>query len=319
MKKKITKFDRYLATNLGYGSRTFTTKELIIFSEKLLAQIRRHLTIPEALETIFQSTGDRTLRMILMSMTTNVQSGNSLSQSMLTFKDVFPNYYIAAIMATERSGKIDKGLTAVIRLLKNDKQIAEYIGLMGLYGRVITYNIFIAGVVLFFQFGIIKLDVNSILYTMGTLILIVLGFHVIYNFFTAESRRQMLENILFKIPVIGRLYLLVRISRFCYLFDTFQQSGVPFLQNVELLNNYIDCVSCNRDLKIVYQGLKSEQDVDGIMKLMHRFPKQLVKELFLYMTGDTKVDSIRNYSTFVSDEINEISLAALSSLKRIFF
>ena len=78
--------------------------------------------------------------MILMGMSTNVASGTPLSQSMLTFKDVFPNYYIAAIMATERSGKIVEGMEALINLLKNEKNIAEYTGLIGLYSKVFVYN-----------------------------------------------------------------------------------------------------------------------------------------------------------------------------------
>lgn len=319
MKKQISRLDRYLATNFGYGTRSFSTKELIIFSEKLLAQIKRHLTIPEALETIYQSTGERTLRMILMGMSTNVASGTPLSQSMLTFKDVFPNYYIAAIMATERSGKIVEGMEALINLLKNEKNIAEYTGLIGLYSKVFVYNIFIAmGILLFFQIGIISLTVNSILYTMGALIGIVLFITMIAQYITADSRKESLEKIIFKLPSIGRLYLLIKISRFCYLFHTFQKSGLPFLQNVELQGNYIDCYVCRKDLSLIYSGLKSNEPAEGIIKALARFPEQLAKELFLFKTGDTKVDSIRNYSFYISDEISEIALALISRFKTIF-
>ena len=318
MKKRISKLDRYLATNFGYGTHSFSTKELILFSEKLLAQIRRHQTIPEALETIFQTTGERTLRMMLMSMATHVQSGTPLSQAMLTFKDVFPRYYIATIMATERSGKIDKGLEAIIRLLKNDRRIAEYTGLIQLYLRVIIYNIAIAVVILFFQIGVIKLTVNSVLIACGSLIVVILISGFIKQYFTSEKRRHMLENMLFKIPAVGRLYLLVKISRFCYLFDSFQQSGVPFIQNVELLSTYMNCVACDRDLELIHQGLKNDTKPEGILKTLDLFPETLAKELFLYKTGDTKVDSIRNYSFYISDEISEISLSMISILKSTF-
>ncbi len=318
MKKRISRFDRYLAKNFGYGSRTFTTKELILFSEKLLAQIKRRQTIPEALEIIFQTTSERTLRMMLMSMATNVQSGTPLSQAMLTFKDVFPRYYIATIMAIERSGKFDKGLEAIIRLLKNNRQIAEFTGLIGLYLRVTIYNLIIAGTILFFQVGVFTLTVNDVLIAMGSLIFIVLLSGGIKKYFTSEKRMLTLENLIFRIPAAGRLYLLIKISRFCYLFDTFQQSGVPFLQNVDLQKTYLQFASCDRDLALIHQGLQNDDPPDGIIKLLENFPENLAKELFLYKSGDTKVNSIRNYSLYISDEIREIALAQISLLKSIF-
>ncbi|MFH1853370.1 MAG: type II secretion system F family protein [Candidatus Neomarinimicrobiota bacterium] len=318
MKKQVSKFDKYVARNFGYGTRTFTTKELILFSEKLLAQIKKHVTIPEALETIFQTTGERTLRMMLMSMATNVQAGTSLSQSMLTFQDVFPNYYIAAIMAAERSGKFVKGLESLIILLKNEKTNQEYQGLISLYARMVFYNLIIAVIIILVQFKIINFSVNSVLLTIVSLVSITLFSSILYRFFTDEKQRYTAEKLIVKIPIIGKLYIYNKISRFCYMFDVFQQAGLPFLQNVELLGNYMDCNICYHDLININNGLRAKSSVQSVLDSLEYFPEMLAKELFLYQAGDSKVDSIRNYSNYVSDEIRENSVLLISGLKSVF-
>ncbi len=318
MKRQLSKFDRYISNNFGYGTRTFTTKELILFSEKLLAQIRRKLTIPEALENIFQSTGERTLRMMLMSMTTNVQSGTPLSQSMLTFKDVFPNYYIATIMAAERTGKFVDGLKSLIEMLKNEKQIAEFKGLIGLYARMFSYNVAIALIIFLVQIKVITLSVNSVLITLATVVTVFLFSSIIYRKLTSPNRQVTTSKLIHKIPFVGDLVLHTKISRFCYMFDTFQKAGVPFLQNIELLGSYIDSPLCKNDLQRLYKAIKDNDKPRPILKSMEYFPAQLAQELFLYNTGDTKVDSIRNYSKFENEEINDLSTGLISAFKKLF-
>ena len=317
MAEKSSRFDRYVSSNLGYGAKAFSIKNLIPFTEQLVAQIRLKKTLNEALETIYELTGERTLRMMLMSISTTVKAGNPMSQGMLTFKDMFPNFYVAAVMGVERSGKIIPGLEALIDYLKNEKSIIDYLNLILFYARMIIFNVLLVLIILLVQMGVIGLAPLSIALMTGIIVVALSAGTFLQRFLASESPNLRRERTLIALPVIGSFHLQSLIAKFCFMFNTFHKAGIPFLQNFELLVSYMHKSVIYPDLLILLDGLQTKDEEAGqeAVEAMKFIPKSLAKEFRLFQSGQTKLDSIGIFGRHLNNSITQTATKLISTLR----
>ncbi|RMF07700.1 MAG: hypothetical protein D6762_07055 [Candidatus Neomarinimicrobiota bacterium] len=314
MSTKLNRFERYVSSNLGYGSSAFTYKELLLFTEKLLAQLVKKVPLPEALEIVFESTGNRVQRMVLFSISSAVNSGTPLSQAMLTFKDVFPNFYIAMIMAVERSGYFIRGLEAMVLHLRNEKRMFDYVNVVWFYLRFIGY--FVLGGILFFLFrtGLVSTDLYSVAFTIAGTAFVILLVSWFGRFLARKERRK--ESIIKHIPLAGSLHNWSVVSRYCFLFNVFHRSGVPVHQINNLLIHYLNEGYIVDDIRKINDLIKSKADPDHIPNIFEVIPKTLAREIMLYHVEKTKFDSIQKYSQYVTTEIDELAERILKMEKQ---
>lgn len=315
MSQRLNRFERYLSSNLGYGSSSFTHKQLLFFTEKLLAQIKAGQTLPDALDAVFETTGNRVRRMVLFSVSNAVKSGTPLSQALLTFKDVFPNFYIAMIMATERSGKMVLGLEAVRLYLRNENKMFDYYNVSMFYLRMVIYVILGGVLYTLFRLKLITFTVTGVLYATGGFAFASLFTGWIYRFINSRGTRK--EKILDLIPLAGKIHHFSKISSYCFLYNVFHRSGVPIQQINSLLTNYLGESYLVQDIRKLIDLIKSKADPDRLPKYFTILPETLAREIILFEQGKTKFNTILNYSQFVSAEIDDLAEQILTMEKRI--
>lgn len=315
MAEKLNRFERYLSSNLGYGSSSFSFKELLIFNEKLYGQLSTKRTLPDALDAVFETTGNRVHRMVLFSIANSVKSGTPLSQAMLTFKDIFPNFFIAMIMATERSGKFLAGLEAMGLHLQNENKMFDYFNVSMFYLRMLIYVVIGFLFYFIYKLHLIEFTVNNVLILTAVLAILALIVGAIGRYLHKNSLKK--EKILSLIPLAGKIHFLKSISSFCFLYNVFHRSGVPIHQIRGLIKNYIGPSRLTKDIDLLNKWIKSKPDPNRIPKTLQVIPETLAREILLFEQNKTKFDTIRNYSQFVGAEIEDIAETILNLEKRI--
>jgi len=312
--EKLNRFERYLSSNLGYGSSSFSYKQLLLFTEKLLAQIQAGQTLPDALDAVFETTGNRVQRMVLFSVANAVKSGTPLSQAMLTFKDVFPNFYIAMIMATERSGKMVVGLEAIRLHLRNENKMFDYYNVSLFYLRMIIYALLGGAIYTLVRLELFTFSLENMLYTTSGVAFIILLAGWVYRYIISSEMRK--EKILNLIPLAGKIHHFSKISTYCFLYNVFQRSGVPIPQINGLLINYLGDSYLVQDIQKLANLIKSKPDPDRLPKYFTVLPDTLAREIILFEQEKTKYNTILNYSQFISAEIDDMAEQILSLEKR---
>ena len=87
---------------------------LLQFSQELLALLEAGLNLTEAMTTLYAKESYPGVAATLSGMLTMLQQGQSFSDTLAAFPEIFPDIYIATVRAAERSGDMPEALTRYI-------------------------------------------------------------------------------------------------------------------------------------------------------------------------------------------------------------
>jgi general secretion pathway protein F len=96
-----------LTNRQGFKTRAFP---LGLFSQELLMLLSAGLSVVEAIETLKEKKGRESLEQVLVQLVAYLYQGQSLSQALQNFSDVFPPLYIATVRASEKTGDMPEAL-----------------------------------------------------------------------------------------------------------------------------------------------------------------------------------------------------------------
>lgn len=96
-----------LTKRQGSKSRAFP---LGLFSQELLMLLSAGLSVVEAIETLKEKEGRQSPEHVLAQLVAYLYQGQSLSQALQNFPDVFPPLYIATVRASEKTGDLPEAL-----------------------------------------------------------------------------------------------------------------------------------------------------------------------------------------------------------------
>jgi type IV pilus assembly protein PilC len=110
----------------GLGGKV-KLKDLAIFSRQFATMINSGLSLIRSLTILAEQTENKTLCETIDEMRTDVESGESLSESMLKHPKVFPKLYVAMVRAGEAAGMLDQVLLRIAAMLEADVKLRSKI------------------------------------------------------------------------------------------------------------------------------------------------------------------------------------------------
>ena len=218
------------------------------------------LPLVQSLTTLIAQTSHPQLKTILSRVREEVNEGNSFSQTMTHYPQVFPAFYLNMVRAGEASGTLHLVLERLADF--SEKQQA----LKGRVRAALAYPLFmflIGSVVLFFLVTFVVPNVTRIFDEMHqtlpliTIILIgvsrfletfwwvivagLIGAFVALKYFLSKTQkgRTLLDRTLLALPVIGQMNRKMAVARFSRTLGTLLESGVPLLASLEIVRNIV--------------------------------------------------------------------------------
>lgn len=88
---------------------------VLLFSRELLALLKAGLSLTEVIDLLVEKEHNPTNRKLLDSMRTALYQGKSLSNALAAFPDVFSEFYVATISASEHTGSLPEALDRYVR------------------------------------------------------------------------------------------------------------------------------------------------------------------------------------------------------------
>ncbi len=92
----------------GFGRRV--RFPLLLFTQELLALLQSGISLVEALETLNEKESRTETRTVLRGLLDQLYEGKTLSSSLQSQPDVFPDLYVATVRASERTGDLADSL-----------------------------------------------------------------------------------------------------------------------------------------------------------------------------------------------------------------
>jgi type IV pilus assembly protein PilC len=251
-----------------FGGRV-KAKDRVLFSRQLSTLINAGLPLLQAMRSVNQQTTNKSLKVILNNIISDIEGGATLSTSMAKNPRVFNQVYVSLIAAGETSGTLDKALDRLAIQQEKDADLASKVR------GALTYPIIVVLVmVAVVGFMIVKvlpqvkviydglpnvklpiltrvlLMISDFVIHYWWIVIIVLGFLVFITTRWARTGpgKEVIDKLKMRSPAIGRLFMKMYMARFARTGSTLVASGVPLLQMLQITGEAVNNVHLQRSI-----------------------------------------------------------------------
>ncbi len=234
--------------------KTVSIDEKIDFASRLATLLKAGIPLGLSLDSVIEQTGAGRLKEILVDIKKLLDEGMPLSGSMARHKSVFAEVHIAIVEAGEYSGFLDTCLESLALMLEREKNAREKARDVSRYPKIVLFGMTLACIALV---GFILPRYEAIFERMNTPlplpteILMELGglarrfwfvgagaFAVAWFIFRflihTDKGRLAFDKFLYKIPIIGEVFLFVSVSGWADALGNLLRSGVPIIRSLTM-------------------------------------------------------------------------------------
>ncbi len=249
---QIVRIDNQILTQIPFLNKV-KTADLILFTRQMSSMLSAGLTLMKSLEILKDQMTNVTMQEIITSIINDVQEGKTFSQAISKHPKICSNMYISIIKAGEASGLLDKVLARLADNLEKQAKLKStirgalmypiiVITLMG--GVMVIMMIFVMPqlTVLYENLDVplplptqILIGVSNFvsIFWPVILVLVFVGGYFFKRWSKTLSGRLILDDVILKIPVFGKLIRQTILAEFSRTFGLLVGTGTLV---VEALN-----------------------------------------------------------------------------------
>lgn len=138
----VKNLEKNTSTILNYFNR-IKPADVVIFTRQLSSMILTGLTVIEALTILKQQSNKPQMQKMVTEIIASVSEGNTLSQSLSNYPNVFSGVYIALIKAAEEGGILDKVLSRLADNLEKSEEVSKRVKSALFYPGIIISGVVI--------------------------------------------------------------------------------------------------------------------------------------------------------------------------------
>ncbi len=227
---------------------------VLLFSRELLALLSAGLSLTEVIDLLVEKEQNPSNRKLLDSLRTSLYQGKSLSKALREFPDVFSEFYVATISASEHTGSLTEALDRYVRFQEQADVIKKRVISASVYPALL---IVVGGLVsLFLMFYVvprfsrvyedIRGDVpffSRLLLEWGQLVsahaAVVLGGIAVFiglliYWLSLHSSRAWLMQTVQRVPAIGERVRLYQLARLYRTLGMLLRGGIPMVAAIDM-------------------------------------------------------------------------------------
>lgn len=266
---------------------------LVVFSYQLSAMLSAGINVIDALRMIQSRIGNEKERRIYRSLYEEVQKGNSLSVAMMEQQGAFDDMMISMVKSGESSGSLDEVLQTMSNQYERDKKIKQKMRTASVYPLVLFVVSIIVVLILvaFVLPGIMasfpveetpfltKILIgmsNFILDKWYILLIAVAGLAaLVFLIMNTPSSRLVVDRLLLKIPVVGKLLRTVYSARCARSFASLYSHGVNALEMIELTSRVMGNTYLESEFEKVYVSVSRGELISNSIDEIEEFDPML--------------------------------------------
>jgi type IV pilus assembly protein PilC len=308
-------------------------RDLAVFSRQFATMIDAGLTLTRALTIMAEQSENEALRAVLRAVKQEVESGLSLSAAFARHPDAFPPLMISMTRAGEAGGFLDRAMRQIA-----DNFEAE-VKLRGKIKAALTYPVvvFVLAMLMCVAMLIFVVPVfrdmfanlggelplptrvlvwlsDAMKYLVPAGVVFAIAFTVWWRKFGRTERvRNVVDPAKLKLPVFGKLFQKLALTRFARNLGTLLSSGVPILQSIDIVSETTGSIVISRALKEVQESVRRGESVAGPLAEHEVFPPMVVQMIASGEEAGAVDQMLMKVADFYDDEIEAMteSLTAL--------
>jgi general secretion pathway protein F len=287
IKEDAEKKERELFPFLAKFLYRIPRKEVGLFVRQLGTLLGAGIPLDRSLNNISEQIENRNFKKVIMDIRAGITEGQSLSQAMARYPEVFPDQYSSLISVGEKTGEYENTLIRLADLeeasndLKARVQVAMIypliMGMVSLFVAIFLLVVVIPQIQeLFSQFeaelplitriviGISNAIINFWWAMIGT---VFGGYYLINRWKTSEQGKKKWDKNFLKVPIFGTLTKKVLISTFARNLSVLLINRVPLIVSLsivlKIVGNHIFQVEIQNAIDRIKEGGKLSDSLQG--------------------------------------------------------
>lgn len=275
----------------GLGERV-GLMDLSVATRQLATLLAANLPLMEALTALGDQIEHRELKTVVASIRERVREGSSLAAVLGLYPRVFSDVYVNMVNAGESSGTLDAMLTRLADYLESQVKLRNQIRaafaypilmlVVGVGTLFLLLTYVVPKVTKIFEEMHQTLPLSTIILIKTSkflsqywwlVVLVVLAAAVGFQRYTATKEgRVRLERLLLRLPVLGRVVLLVAVSRFTRTLSTLLSSGVPLLTALDVVKKVVHLGPISDAIDRARESVREGQSLADPLRKSGMFP-----------------------------------------------
>ena len=309
-----------------FGASKIPRRELINFCFHLDQLTRSGVAILEGLSDLRDSMENPRFREVIAGMIESIEGGQTLSQAMASYPNVFSQVFVNLIRAGESSGQLPEVLSSLTESIKWEDELASH------SKKLLMYPAFVATIVLSATFFLmiymvpqLKMFVKNMgqVLPMQTQILffisdVLVNYWALFIIFPIIAivtlqlvlrsnplARFRLDAIKLGLPVVGPILKKIILSRFANTFAMLYAAGIPVLESIRTTQDIVGNQVVQQALRRVEQSIREGQNIACAFHDVGLFPPLVVRMLRVGETTGGLDKALLNVSYFYNRDVKE--------------
>jgi len=270
--------------------------QLAIFCRQLASLLNIGLPVLDSLILLQKQAANRRFSKAINDIITNIKLGFSISVGFKQHPEIFPDMFFYMVEVGEHSGQLDKVLMKLAYYYEQMSSHSEKIKNALIYPCILfvtsiftvvflisevlpvfTHMLHEAGAELPFITNIlIKLIFFTKKYLLVFLVLLILFAYLFYIFTTTKVGAQVIDRLIFKIPLIGVIRKKSIAVQFCSTLSILISSGIPLIKAIEICKNSTNSTVFRNTLEQANYALKKGRNLHEVLN-PDLFPAMMIR------------------------------------------
>jgi type IV pilus assembly protein PilC len=263
----------------GFGKilNRVKAKDKILFSRQLSTLINAGLPLLQSLRSVADQTGNRTLKVVITQLISDVEGGAAFSAALAKHPEVFNQIYISLVAAGEVSGTLDAALERISLQQEKDAEVVSKVRGAMIYPLIVI--LVMVAVVGFMLVAVLPqveelykgmpganlplvtrllLAVSDLATRFWWILLVIL---IVLSFFGSRwirtlGGKSVMDRLKMTLPPINSLFMKMYMARFARTGTTLVASGVPLIQMLEITGEAVSNVHIQASIKNAIEKVK---------------------------------------------------------------
>jgi type IV pilus assembly protein PilC len=316
----------------GFSDRV-KLKDLAVMSRQFAVMINSGLSLLRALTILSEQSENKKLAQVIGEVRNDVETGQALSASLAKHPEVFPPLMVNMTRAGEVGGFLDSVLLQIAENYESEVKLKSKIKSAMTY-PVVVFCIAILAVVGMLLFIVpvfakmftdlggelpaptkILIFLSDALKVLAPVLLVglIAGFFLWQKFKHTEKLRNVVDPIKLKLPIFGKLFQKVALSRFTRNLGTMLRSGVPILQSLDIVADTSGNMVIAKAVRDIQESVRKGESLVQPLSQHAVFPAMVVQMMAVGEDTGALDEMLHKISDFYDQEV-EATTEALTSL-----
>lgn len=317
---------------LAFLSRP-STSEVAVMTRQLATLVRAGIPLIEAISALIDQVEKESLVKVLSALREGLNEGTSFAKCLEQHPKVFPPLYINMVAAGEASGTLENVLERLADFMEKQARLKSKVVSALTYPVLLTFiamvlvGVLMVAVVpkvtaIFDNLGQelpwytqLLIFISNTLSSFWWLFLLLIGGGVYwFRRYTATVKGKLAwHKFLLRVPIFGRLNLLVAVARMSSTLATLLASGVPLLKAMEIVKNVLGNVELEEVISNAIGSIREGESIAEPLRRSGRFPPMVTHMIAVGERSGQLEQMLENVSTAYDADVTT-KVATLTAL-----